>query len=158
MSFHPLIPPVRDLVVTTLNSAAFATPAGSPIIAVAIYDIVFDLAQLTAGRMLVRPADRQDTKFSRGGPESSDVTIDVAIQYKYATPAASELDPYLAMTEKVAAHVAKGGLFLGGTIATSAGPATCMGSKFMDGLYAQKHIEEYRVFTSIVSLTFTLKQ
>jgi len=162
MSFNPLIPMVRDSVVTTLNSAAFATPAGSPIIAIAIYDIVFNLAQLSAGRIVVKPTHKADKLFTRGGPEDSDITIDVAVQYKYNSSAASELDPYMTMAEQIAAHKAKGGLFLGDPVGLigASGPtrAVCIRSEFMPGLFAVQEIKEFRIFHTSISLTFTLKQ
>jgi hypothetical protein len=143
----PLVAPIRDAVVGILNGAGLA-PA---LAALAIYDIVFSLQDLAqgGGRLVVCPTTKEPTLLTRGGPQRSMVRIDVAVQYKFNQPTAAELDPYLNLAEAIPA------LFIGKMLDISGGRSVgCTEVAYPHGLFLQAHIEQFRVFTSTITLSF----
>ena len=150
-----VVVPVRDAVVKAFNDAGLQ-PA---LTAVGIYDLAYDLKALSGGRVAVAPQTKIPALLTRGGPQRNDTKIDLAVQYKYATPVAAEIDPYMKLTE------AAGDAFLGKTLACDglgqtgqgiAFTATCNEVTFPHGLYLHEHIKEFRVFTSVVTLHFLI--
>ena len=89
------------------------------------------------------------------------VTLHVAVQFKLATggpviPAAAA-DPYLAVAEFIAAHKSTGGLIWGDPAGLAGDQVSCVASRFPQGLFIDGHLREFRVFTSVVELTFNVR-
>lgn len=136
---------IRDQVKDVLAGASLS-PAVTP---VTLYDLAFSLAELQGGRLTIMPQTKDLSLLNRGGAKRQDVKIDVAVQYKYAQPTSSELDPYLALAESVPDY------FLAPDKKLECG-AQCTEASFPHGLFLPEHIKEFRVFTSVVTLTFVL--
>jgi hypothetical protein len=69
----------------------------------------------------------------------------VALQYKYTAPTTSELDPYLSLIEAIADSFERQQLSNG---------AVCLKVEHPHLMY-DRHMQEFRVFTSVVTLTLT---
>ena len=143
------------MVVATINSASLSVNGGAAPTATAIYDIYFGLQELRAGRVIVIPSRRESDLLTRGAVVRGDVSIDVAVQYKYGTagPTANELDPWLGLSESIPA------LFLGKTFSVTFGSGDtqtigCLKAEY-PFVYFEPHIREMRTFTSVSRMTFT---
>lgn len=136
---------IRDSVVNKLKTAMGNGSLKPALQAQAIYDLAWNLQQLAGGQLVVMPQTKSPQLANRAANQKDEVKIDVAVQYKYATPAATEVDPYLSMAEGIA------DLFLGHNL--DVGP-TCLEASFPHGLFLQEHVKEFGVFTSVVTLTF----
>lgn len=132
----------RDAVVRAITAAGSLPVKLTP---VAIYDIAFGLQDLAGGRLVVVQKDKSPVLASRGAQQASKLTIDVAVQYKYATPNTSEIDPYQNAAEQI------GEILLAKPLDTG---AVCVEFSFPHGAFLQEHIEKFGVFTCIVSLVF----
>jgi hypothetical protein len=138
-----LVVSTRDALLDVLTRATL-TPALTP---VAVYDIMYGLKDLQGGRLTIVPQTKLPKLLTRGKVQRQEIKIDVAVQYKYAAPIASELDPYQALAESII------DLFLGTTLSNG---AVCIEGAFPHGLFIQEHIKQLRVFTSVVTLGFVL--
>jgi len=142
----------RDAVVTALNAASFFTSFTPSITAVAIYDIYFNLQQLTSPRVVVVPSKRLDEIITRASDQKIEVGIDVAVQIKYDAPTTTILDPYMGLAESICDFF-KAKILTGATLGNG---AVCLSVTWPHGPYLDKHMQDFRVFTSIVSLSFTV--
>jgi hypothetical protein len=152
MSNAVVVATVRNSVNTVIAAQEF-NGGGGVIVPMAIYDIYWNLAQLTGGRILTMPTEKDQQIMTRAGTQLSEVTIEVCLQYKYKEPTSAELDPYLQIMETIAAPVSDGGVFLGNQ-QPIAGNFFCLEAKFIDGLWLKNHVKDFRVFSSMVALSF----
>ena len=138
---------IADAVVASLNAAEFSmefTAARS-------YVPSFALSEIADLRVTVVP---KGIAISRGTrrQDQHDYQIDVAVQQKlehqgeFDADSAAELDPLMALVEEIADH------FRGSSLDTDP-VAACMNVE-NGPIYAQEHMREGRLFTSILTFTF----
>lgn len=136
---------LRDAVVQQINSAGLQPS----IQAIATYDLAADIQTLSGGRILVIPQTRTLEGIRRRGDQKGSFNIDVGTQFKGKDILPATLDPYLALSEQIAAT------FLGETVSTVTVPqATCVEVNWPHGLFIQQHMSEFRALTSVVTLKF----
>jgi len=140
-----IITQIRDDVCVMLSDGSLHPPL-KPL---ALYDITFNLKDLSEGRLAVMPQAKTPTLISRGAAQKMEVKIDVCVQYKFAQPTQTELDPYQELSEQIIDK------FIGKSLPS--GP-TCVEAAYPHGLFLHEHIKEFRVFTSVVTLTFLFAQ
>lgn len=134
---------IADAVVTAINAAtAFTLPAPA---ARAYYVPVFDVKDLTALRVVVVPRDLSLAPANRHADDYT-YNIDVGIQVRAdGTPA--QTDPYMLLAEQVV------DVFRGKPLGTTG--ATCTGAANAP-IFDPGHLDQHGVFTSVITLTFTL--
>ena len=132
---------IADAVVTELNGHTFS----QALTAVRYYRPVFDLGEMQTLHVSVVPkgvtierADRSRNQY--------DFAIDVAVQKKFETGDAAELDPLMSLVEEIADFFRLRRL-------TSYPDAVWVRTDNVP-VYAPEHLEEFRQFTSVLSLTF----
>ncbi len=142
-----IVAPIRDAVVKAINDAGL-TPS---IEAEAVYDVTATLGDLAGGMIAVCPQTKDPTLITRGKGQKVEVKIDVAVLYKFTTTKTDELDPYLALAEKIV-DLLIGKVF---KVTTESIVVTCMAGEFPKGLFDQEQIlKEFRVFCSPMTFTF----
>ena len=132
---------IADAVVAELNGHTFS----QSLVAVRYYRPVFDLGEMRTLHVSVVPkgvtierADRSRNQY--------DFAIDVAVQKKFEKGDAAELDPLMALVEEVADFFRLRRL--------AAYPDAVWVRTDNVPVYAPEHLEEFRQFTSVLSLTF----
>jgi len=132
---------IADAVVAELNGHTFS----QALTAVRYYRPVFDLGEMQTLHVSVVPkgvtierADRSRNQY--------DFAIDVAVQKKFETGDAAELDPLMSLVEEIADFFRLRRL-------TSYPDAIWVRTDNVP-VYAPEHLEEFRQFTSVLSLTF----
>ena len=136
---------LRDAVVQQINQAGL----NPSLTAIPIYDLSVDLESLKGGRIVVMPQTKSIDPIRRKGDQAATFTIDVAVQFKGADIKPATLDPYLSLAEAIAESS------IGTTIKTQIVPAaTCVEVTWPHGLFIQKHLEDFRCLTSVISLRF----
>jgi hypothetical protein len=132
---------IADAVVTELNGHTFS----QTLTAVRYYRPVFDLGEMKTLHVSVVPkgvtierADRSHNQY--------DFAIDVAVQKKLSSGDATELDPLMSLVEEIADFFRLRRL------------ASCSSAIWVRTdnvpVYAPEHLEEFRQFTSVLTLTF----
>jgi len=137
----PLVTEVADGVVGELNGHAFS----QPFTAERTYLPVFELPELKALHVTVVPKGMAVTQVARDRA-AYDVHIDVAVQKKFETGDTVELDTLMTLAEEIADFF---------RFKTLSGPigATWFKTEHT-ALYAPEHMDHYRQFTSVLTLTF----
>ena len=132
---------IADAVVAELNGRSFS----QPLTAVRYYRPVFDLGEMKTLHVSVVPkgvtierADRSRNQY--------DFAIDVAVQKKFQTGDNTELDALLALVEEIADFFRLRRL--------TSYPAAIWVRTDNVPVYAPEHLEEFRQFTSVLTLTF----
>jgi len=132
---------IADAVVAELNGRSFS----QPLAAVRYYRPVFDLGEMQTLHVSVVPkgvtierADRSRNQY--------DFAIDVAVQKKFQTGDNTELDVLMALVEEIA------DFFRLRRLATY--PDAVWVRTDNVPVYAPEHLEEFRQFTSVLTLTF----
>ena len=132
---------IADAVVTELNGHTFS----QSLTAVRYYRPVFDLGEMRTLHVSVVPkgvtierADRSRNQY--------DFAIDVAVQKKFELGDNAELDPLMSLVEEIADFFRLRRL-------TSYPDAIWVRTDNVP-VYAPEHMEEFRQFTSILTLTF----
>jgi len=136
-----LILDIADEVVAELNGTAFSMP----FTAKRAYVPRFDLKDMATLRVTVVPKGLDISTASRSG-HRHDYRIDIGVQRKFEGEEPSELDPLMDLVEEIADH------FRGAVLETDP-EAACIGVE-NGPIYAQEHMREDRLFTSILTLTF----
>jgi hypothetical protein len=134
---------VADAVVAALNVGAFSMP----FTAERHYQPVFDLAEMKDLHVSVVPRGREIAQAART-LATFDCKVDVAVQKKFTTGDAAELDPLMALAEELAEFFRckrLPGLPDAAWVKTEHSP-----------VYAQDHLQELRQFTSVMTLTFRI--
>lgn len=132
---------VADAVVASLNGNVF-TPTFT---ATRAYRPVFDLVDLTTIHVTVVPKGFTREGGTRGA-EQGDFQIDVAVQQKVASDSAEVLDPLMDLVEDIAK-------FLRRQRPESYTDAICLKVE-NSPVYSPEHLNEQRVFTSVLTLTY----
>jgi len=136
-----VITQIADAVVEELNGHTFS----QPLTAQRLYRPQFDLSEMKTLHVTVVPKALAINSLSRGS-DSHEYQIDVAVQKKFETETAEELDPLVGLVEEIADHFRTPRL-------ASLPSAVCVKVENKP-VYAQEHFDEMRQFTSILTLTF----
>ena len=134
-----MITQIANAVKTELNDTDFSIPFTAEIALLP----VFELKDMRELKVTVVPKAQSFTRLSRG-ESGREVQIDIGIQKKFSGE--SEADELLGLVEEIAARFDSKRL-------TDFENAIC--AKIQnDPVYAPEHIEQYRQFTSVLTLTF----
>jgi hypothetical protein len=131
---------LADAVVAQLNTTSFS----QPVVAVRHYQPVFELSEMTELRVSVVPRSVASKALDRSR-YSYDYKIDVAVQRK-VEPTVGNLDALLELVEEIADHFRAQPL-------VGYPQARCI-EVDNEPVYAVEHLEEYRQFTSVLTLTY----
>lgn len=133
---------IAAAVVSELNSGSFTQPFAAQ----RYYVPKFNLASAQELRVSVVPRSLTSKTLDRAR-DNFDYEIDVAIQQK-VEPTISNLDALLELVEEIADYLRKQPL-------AAFPPARCI-EVANAPLYAIEHLEEFRQFTSVLTLTYRL--
>lgn len=112
------------------------------------YQPVYDLADFKTLRVTVVPKGLEVEPVSRS-ETSGEYQIDVSIQKKFTTGDNAELDPLMTLVSEIADFLTRRHL--------TVGEATAFWLKTENTpIFAANHMEEYRQFTSLLTLTYKL--
>jgi hypothetical protein len=131
---------IADAVVAQLN----ATPFSRPVTAVRHYQPRFELAEMTGLKVSVVPRAVVANGLDRNR-DSFEYQIDVAVQQRTDMSQAS-LDALMTLVEEIADHFRTQPL-------ASYPNARCTEVK-NEPVYSLEHLDEFRQFTSVITLTF----
>lgn len=131
---------IADAVVGQLNATAFS----QPVTAERHYQPQFELSEMTELRVSVVPRSVASKGLDRNR-DSFDYRIDVAVQQKL-DPTPGNLDALMALVEEIADHFRSEPL-------AGYPQARCTEVENVP-VYAVEHLDEFRQFTSVVTLTF----
>lgn len=131
---------IADAVVAQLNATAFS----QPVAAERHYLPQFELSEMTELRVSVVPRSVTSKGLDRNR-DSFDYKIDVAVQQKL-DPTPGNLDALVALVEEIADH------FRSEPLASY--PQTRCTEVENVPVYAVEHLDEFRQFTSVLTLTF----
>ena len=106
---------------------------------------VFDLKDMADLHVTVVPKGVVIQSASRAVSQY-DYSVDIGVQKKLAVTAPSEIDPLMALVERIADFFRQRRL--------SACPSAAWVKTEHTHLYAQEHMNELRQFTSVLTLTF----
>jgi len=132
---------IADAVVAELNGGSFSMS----FTAMRTYIPRFDLADMTTLRVTVVPKGLEIAASSRGR-DQHDYRLDIGVQQKFSEGDAAELDPLMGLVEELADHFR-------GLVLDTEPEAACVVVE-NGPIYAQEHMREGRLFTSILTLTF----
>lgn len=113
--------------------------------AVRHYRPVYDAQQLKQLRVTVVPKGIAIDTISRSCNQQ-DVSVDIAVQKKLIQADLAEIDPLMSLVEQI------GGYFRGRRLKLY--PAAMLVKTENLPVYALEHLEQMRVFTSVLTLTF----
>lgn len=131
---------LSDAVVSDLNAASFS----QSFTAERHYLPLYDLKALKTLRVTVVPSGNAIEARARRTAQH-DVAIDIAIQQKVAGTDNAAIDPLMTLTEEIADHF---------RFKRLASPDAMWVKTENEPVYAQEHLDQYRVFTSLLTLTF----
>lgn len=131
---------LADAVVAQLNATAFS----QPVAAERHYLPQFELAEMTTLRVSVVPRSVASRSLDRNR-DSFDYRIDVAVQHKL-DPTPGNLDALMVLVEEIADHFRSEPL-------AGYPQARCTEVENVP-VYAVEHLDEFRQFTSVLTLTF----
>ena len=132
---------IADAVVAELN----ATPLNLPLTAGRVFVPAFALQNMQNLRVSVVPRTVEVTAGTRHR-NIYDVEVDVAVQKKFASGSAAEIDPLLTLVDEIADFFRLRSL-------TEYPSAHWIRTEYRS-LCAQEHWDELRQFTSVLTLTF----
>jgi hypothetical protein len=131
---------IADAVVDELNGSVFSWPLEAE----RHYQPLFELAEMTTLRVSVVPRSIASRGLDRNR-DSFDYRVDVAVQQKL-DPTPGNLDALMALVEEIADHFRSEPL--------SGFPQARCTEVENAPVYAAEHLEEFRQFTSVLTLTF----
>jgi hypothetical protein len=131
---------IADAVVAQLNATTFAQPMAAS----RHYVPVFELSEMSQLRVSVVPKAITSASLDRNR-DRFDYLIDVAVQRKLG-PSLGNLDAMLELVEEISDHFRSHPL-------TGFPEARCVEVE-NDPVYAPDHLEEFRTFTSLLTLTY----
>jgi hypothetical protein len=134
-----MITQIANAVKTELNDSTFSISFAAEMTLLP----VFELADMRDLKVTVVPKAQSFQRISRiaGGRE---IQIDIGVQKKFS--AQSEAEELLGLVEEIAT-------FFDGKRLTGANNAICV-KVANEPVYAPEHIQQYRQFTSVLTLTF----
>jgi hypothetical protein len=136
-----VITQIADAVVEALNAGTFSWT----FTARRDYLPIYELEDVKDLRVTVVPKGVAIQSSGRNSNQH-DVEIDVAVQKKLAKVEAAEIDPLIALVEEIADHFRFKRLI-------SYTSAVWIKTE-NEPVYAPEHLDQFRVFTSILTLTF----
>ncbi len=131
---------IADAVAAQLN----ATPFSQPVTAERHYQPQFELSEMTALRVSVVPRSVTSKGLDRSR-DSFDYKIDVAVQRKL-DPTPGNLDALMTLVEEIADHFRSEPL-------AGYPQARCTEVENVP-VYSLEHLDEFRQFTSVITLTY----
>jgi hypothetical protein len=131
---------IADAVVAELNGTTFS----QAFTAVRHYQPVFELSEMAELRVSVVPRSVASNGLDRNR-DSFDYRIDVAVQHKI-DPTQGNLDALMELVEEIADHLRTQPL-------AGYPEARCI-EVTNEPIYAMEHLDEFRQFTSVITLTF----
>lgn len=134
---------IAAAVVAELNGTS--SPLAGQATAARHYLPQLDLIQLASLAVSVVPRSMEHTRISRASVQS-DVQIDIAVQKKLTSGDNAEVDALMGLVEAVDA-------FLCGRPLALCSGALWLSSKH-EPIYAPEHLDDHRVFTSVLTLTY----
>lgn len=137
---------IADAVAASLNSATFSLP----FTAVRTYLPQYKLAEMQTLRVTIVPRSAAATNADRSRSQT-DYGIDIAIQRKYASGTNPELDVLTTLVEDVLHHT-RVNRQLSGL------PQVHWVKSEVTALYAPDHMEQFRQFTSVITVTYRVIQ
>jgi hypothetical protein len=127
-------------VTAELNATAFSLP----LLAVRHYEPTFELSAMSTLRVSVVPRSLTSKALDRNR-DSFDFEIDVAVQKK-TDPTLANLDALMELVEEIADHLRLNPL-------STLPDVRCM-EVANAPVYALDHLQEFRQFTSVITLTY----
>jgi len=113
--------------------------------AVRLYQPLFELPEMKTLHVTVVPHGVEMVVSSRSLVQH-DYQVDVAVQKKFDTDEAVELDPLMALVEEIVDFFR--------LRRSEAVPDAAWAKTENSPVYSQEHMEQFRQFTSVVTLTF----
>jgi len=131
---------IADSIVTALNGESFSMAFA----AVRAYRPLYELKDLASLHVTVVPKALELSGATRGLIQN-DVQIDIGVQQKLDSveDEAEDTDTLMGLVEEVADFIQSTGSFGGATVVSVAN----------DPIYAPEHLDELRVFTSVITVT-----
>lgn len=130
---------IANAVKTELNDTAFSIPFTAEMALLP----VFELKDMRELKVTIVPKAQSFQRLSRD-TGSREIQIDIGVQKKFSDQ--SEAEALLDLVEEITAH-------FDGKRPTEASNAICV-RVANEPVYAPEHIEQYRQFTSVLTLTF----
>jgi len=131
---------IADAVTAELNATSFS----KPLTAVRHYEPTFELSAMSTLRVSVVPRSLTSKTLDRNR-DSFDFEIDVAVQKK-TDPTLANLDELMELVEEIADHLRLNPL-------STLPDVRCM-EVANAPVYALEHLQEFRQFTSVITLTY----
>lgn len=131
---------IADAVVRTLGEGSFS----QELVAVRAYRPAADLAALERLHATVVPRSEERRPLSRGSREQ-EVTIDIGLQRKVDPENLAEQDELDALAEEVADYLEGRHL-----------PEATFVSISRDPVLSPEHLDQHRVFTTVISVTYRI--
>ena len=147
MSQH-LVIETADAVVAQINASTLipgGLPSGDLLPAQRSYRPQFDLSELKTCRISVVPKAIVISGLARTSNQH-DCSVDIAIQKKLTNADAAELDPLLLLVQQIADLLRLSRL--------TAMPTALWVKTENNPIYALEHLENQRVFTSLLTVTY----
>lgn len=141
----PLITAVADAVVAELNGQSFTLP----FTAQRHYQARYELSDLKTLHVTVIPNGLTTGNLGRGGTQR-EVAIDIAVQQKLSKETNADIDPLSSLAEEIAES------FQAKRLANS--PNAIWVKTEHRAIYATEHLQQYRQFTSVMTLTFRVME
>ncbi len=142
-----LVIDIANALVAELNTEA-AKPSGgvlgTPFVAARHYRPQFDLVDLKAMRVSVVPKGIAIASLGRSSNQH-DIAVDVAVQKKVDPADTAELDGLMLLVERIADFF---------RLRRLAAAAAAWIKTENAPVYAPEHLEQHRVFTSVLTLTY----
>ena len=132
---------IADAVVAELNGHEFA----QPFTAARAYVPRFELSEMAALHVTVVPKGVVLESAGRG-LRQTDVTVDVAVQRRFETDESVELDALMDLVGEIVEY-------LHGLRLTDYPEAIWLKTA-NEPIFAPEHVEQYRQFTSVITLTY----
>jgi hypothetical protein len=134
---------LADAVVAALNAGKFSLA----FTAQRLYRPYFDLPEMSTLHVTVVPDSMVLTQHTRV-TMANESKVDVAVQRKYKTEDAAELDPLMVLVEEIAAMFAQNRVIAElGAVLLKVEHAP---------VYSPEHMQDKRMFTSIITLTYRM--
>ncbi len=141
----PLITDIADAVVTEVNTPGSVSPLEGVAVAVRQYRPRKELKDLKVLAVTVVPKAVEVGGATRG-TQQFDCEIDVAVQQKLADDSDTAIDPLVQKVEQLIDYLSRRRL--------AALPEVVPVKVQNNPIYAVEHLDELRVFTSVITITY----
>jgi hypothetical protein len=140
-----MITEITEAVVTALNTYASGIDP-VPFVAIRKYVPQFELADLKTLRVVVVPISNESTPATRGKMEN-DVTVSIGVMKKLEGETESDIDPLVLLAENIATFLDKQDLVSGDM------KIMWLSSEHKP-IYSAQEIQNKKVFTSVIAVTY----